>query len=90
MFELDRARILEAEVFLFVLDGRVPDEGTCVEPGIAHAHKHLRRAPKLLVGLHTDARAAFPTSKLNPMIRVPLGEIAGDEQELIGILRGTR
>ena len=27
MFHLDRTRILDADVFQFVLDGRVPDEG---------------------------------------------------------------
>jgi Nucleoside 2-deoxyribosyltransferase len=27
MFELDRSRILDSDVFLIVLDGRVPDEG---------------------------------------------------------------
>jgi nucleoside 2-deoxyribosyltransferase len=41
MFHLDRARILDADVFLFVLDGRVPDEGACVELGIAYCHKYL-------------------------------------------------
>ena len=87
IFELDRSKILEADVFLFVLDGRVPDEGACVELGIAYAHKYLHEARRLLVGLHTDARAAFPGSKLNPMIRVPLDRIAEDEEELVGILR---
>ena len=86
MFELDRSKILDAHVSLFVLDGRVPDEGACVELGIAHAHRHLRDEQKLLVGLHTDERAAFPTSRLNPMIRVPLDRIAEDEEGLIGIL----
>ena len=87
MFELDRSRILEADVLLFVLDGRVPDEGACVELGIAYAHKCLYEAQKLLVGLHTDARAAFPGSRLNLMIRVPLDRIAEDEEELVGVLR---
>ena len=27
MFHLNRTRILDSDVFLFVLDGRVPDEG---------------------------------------------------------------
>lgn len=35
-FHLDKAKITEADVFLFVLDGRVPDEGACVELGIAY------------------------------------------------------
>jgi nucleoside 2-deoxyribosyltransferase len=41
MFHLDRARILDADVFLFVLDGRVPDEGACVELDIAYCQKYL-------------------------------------------------
>ena len=90
MFELDRAKILEADVFLFVLDGRAPDEGACVELGIAHAHNHLQNARKLLVGLHTDTRAAFPSSKLNPMIRVPLDHIAEDVDGLIAALRTVK
>ena len=89
-FERDRAKILESDVFLFVLDGRVPDEGACVELGIAHAHKHLRGERKLLVGLHTDTRAAFLTSKLNPMILVPLDRVTEDEKELIDLLRNLK
>ena len=33
MFELDREQIFKSDVFLFVLDGRIPDEGACVEFG---------------------------------------------------------
>jgi nucleoside 2-deoxyribosyltransferase len=86
MFELDKRKIFECDIFLFVLDGRVPDEGACVELGLAHAHKALRGTKKLLVGLHTDARAAFLSSKLNPMLRVPLEHIAEAEDELLSIL----
>ena len=39
IFTLDRDKILEADVFLFVLDGRVPDEGACLELGIAYGQK---------------------------------------------------
>ena len=56
MFQLDRTRILDSDVFLFVLDGRVPDEGACVELGIAYCQKYLHNSEKLLVGLHTDIR----------------------------------
>lgn len=41
IFTVDRDKILEADVFLFILDGRVPDEGACVELGIAYGQKHL-------------------------------------------------
>ncbi len=87
MFQLDTAKIMEADVFLFILDGRVPDEGACVELGVAYTHKKLQHPNKLIIGLHTDIRAAFIGSKLNPMIRVPLEYIATTEKELLQVLR---
>ncbi len=90
MFRLDEANMLESDVFLLVLDGRVPDQGACVELGIAHCHKKLRAPDKLLVGLHTDTRAAFIGSKLNPMPSVPLEHVAGDEEALLGLWREFR
>ena len=81
-FHLDETMILESDVFLFVLDGRVPDEGACVELGIAYCQKHLRFSEKLLVGLHTDTRAAFVGARLNPMVRVPLDYVVDDEETL--------
>ena len=86
MFELDKSKIFESEVFLFVLDGRVPDEGACVELGLAHAHKELLGTKRLLVGLQTDSRAAFVGSKLNPMLRVPLEHVVESEDELLKAL----
>jgi len=82
-FHLDLAKILEADVFLFVLDGRVPDEGACVELGVAYCQKELQGKDKLLVGLQTDTRAAFLGSKLNPMVRVPLQYVVEDEEALV-------
>lgn len=86
IFAIDRDKILQADVFLFVLDGRVPDEGACVEVGIAYAQKHLQGRGKLLVGLLTDSRAAFLEAKLNPMVQGALDTIAEDENELIAAL----
>lgn len=88
MFHLDRSRILDADVFLFVLDGRVPDEGACVELGIAYCQKYLQNGEKLLVGLHTDTRAAFIDGRLNPMVRVPLDYVVDDEERLLRLLAG--
>jgi hypothetical protein len=70
-------------VFLFVLDGLVPDKGTCVELGIAHCHRELESWEKLLLGLHTDTRAAFLNSHLITMARAPLDYIAKDEGKLL-------
>lgn len=86
MFSNDRDRILDADIFLFILDGRVPDEGACVELGIAYTQKYIEKKAKKLIGLHTDSRAAFMGSKLNPMIKVPLDYIANNEEELINFL----
>ena len=90
IFDLDKRKILEADVFLFVLDGRVPDEGACVELGIAYCQKELQGNQKLLVGLQTDARAAFPGSKLNPMVRVPLQYVVEEEEALLRLLDDHR
>ena len=90
MFHLDRSRILDSDVFLFVLDGRVPDEGACVELGIAYCQKYLQNGKKLLVGLHTDTRAAFIGGRLNPMVRVPLDSLVDDEETLLRLLAEHR
>lgn len=86
MFDLDRSRIIASDVFLFVLDGRVPDEGACVELGIAYCQKWLQNSERLLVGLHTDSRAAFVGARLNPMVLIPLDYVADDERTLLRIL----
>jgi hypothetical protein len=64
----------------------VPDEGACVELGIAYAHRRLRQPEKRLWGLQTDPRAAFIGSKLNPMLGVPLEFVATSEKELLDVL----
>jgi Nucleoside 2-deoxyribosyltransferase len=86
MFHLDTTKIMESDVFLFVLDGRVPHEGACVELGIAYSHKKFQHPNKFLIGLHTDVRSAFIGSKLNPMICVPLEYIASNERQLLQVL----
>jgi nucleoside 2-deoxyribosyltransferase len=88
MFHLDRTMVLDADVFLIVLDGRVPDEGASVELGIAYCQKYLQKGDKLLIGLHTDTRAAFIGGRLNPMVRVPLDYVVDDEASLLRLLAG--
>ncbi len=87
MFELDRDKILNCDIFLFILDGRVPDEGACVELGIAYTEKYIKKGKRKLIGYHTDVRAAFIGSKLNPMLRIPLDYIAEKEEELTNFLK---
>jgi len=86
IFAVDRDQVLEADVFLFVLDGRVPDEGACVELGIAYGQKYLLQRDKLLIGLHTDSRAAFTGDKLNAIIHGSLDHIADNENDLIAAI----
>ena len=52
----------EADIIFMVLDGRVPDEGACVELGMAYA------AGKRCYGLKSDARSVELDMDLNPMI----------------------
>lgn len=86
MFELDRDMIEQCDIFLFILDGRIPDEGACVELGIAYTHRRITNTSRLLIGLQTDCRAAFIGSKLNPMLRVPLDLIVESTDELLRYL----
>lgn len=83
MFELDRDTIRTSDIFLFILDGRVPDDGACVELGIAYASKQEGHGKPQLIGLHTDVRAAFIGAQLNPMIRVPLDYLARSAEDLL-------
>ena len=82
VFKMDRDKILAADIFLFVLDGRVPDEGASVKLGIAYADKCLNNDKKLIVGLMTDIR-----TKLDPTLKSALDIIADSEYKLIDCLK---
>ena len=84
IFELDRDKTLQADIFLFVLDG------ACVELGMAYGQKHLLQQDKLLIGLHTDMRGAFLGGKLNAMITGALDYTMGAEEELIAEIEAFR
>lgn len=86
-FARDRDAVLACDVFLFVTDGRVPDEGAAVELGIAYADREANGHDRLLVGLRTDVRAAFRSAGLNPMIRQALDTVVGSTPELLDLLR---
>ena len=62
IFEKDESEILKADVLLMNLDGRVPDEGACVELGIAYA------SGKRCYGVKTDTRSLETGLDINPMI----------------------
>jgi nucleoside 2-deoxyribosyltransferase len=86
IFETDRDQIFNSDIFLFILDGRVPDEGACVELGMAYTNKILANKPKYIIGLQTDIRAAFIDSKLNPMLRLCFDNILEAENELLNAI----
>ena len=89
IFTTDRDRVFEADVLLFVLDGRVPDDITCDELGMAYGQKYLLQKSTQLVGLHTDWRWEFPWTKRNPLIECALDCVVGDEDELLAVLESA-
>ena len=62
IFDLDAGEVKKADILFMNLDGRVPDEGACVELGIAFA------SGKRCYGFKTDTRACELGLDLNPMI----------------------
>ncbi len=62
IFAKDKEEILKSDILFFMLDGRVPDEGACVELGIAYA------SGKRCYGFKSDARSVELDMDLNPMI----------------------
>ena len=62
IFDKDYSEVLKADVLFMSLDGRVPDEGACVELGIAYA------LGKRCYGFKTDTRSVELGLELNPMI----------------------
>lgn len=62
IFESDIKGIKNCDILLFLLDGRVPDEGACVELGMAYAWN------KKCVGFKTDTRALDITGDDNLFI----------------------
>lgn len=90
MFALDTAEILGCDIFLIVLDGRMPDEGAAFELGVAYTCKRMQQPAKRLIGLHTDARAAFLGAKLNPMLAESLDVLVSDEAALLDLLTGLK
>lgn len=62
IFALDAGKVKESDIVFMNLDGRVPDEGACVELGLAYAQG------KRCYGFKTDTRSAERNLDLNPMI----------------------
>ena len=62
VFELDYTEVQKADIIFMNVDGRVPDEGACVELGIAFANG------KRCYGVKTDTRSVELNMDVNPMI----------------------
>ena len=62
IFDLDSSEVKKADILFMNLDGRVPDEGACVELGIAFG------SGKRCYGFKTDTRSIELSLDLNPMI----------------------
>ena len=79
IFENDVAGVKNCDIFLCVLDGRVPDEGACVELGMAYA------LGKPCVGYKTDQRTMDKYGE-NIMVEQCLLGVAKDILELKNLL----
>ncbi|KAA3663137.1 MAG: hypothetical protein DWQ04_11535 [Chloroflexi bacterium] len=84
IFQQNHRAIENADIVLFVLDGRVPDEGACIESGLAFA------LDKECIGVQTDFRMVEPGGN-NLMIDGVLNyRIANNLEELRILLISTR
>jgi nucleoside 2-deoxyribosyltransferase len=86
IFETDRDAVYASDVLLFVLDGRVPDEGAAVELGLAYAHRQATGCKRAILGLMTDQRVAFAGGRLNPMLGMALDALHTDVPSLLAAL----
>lgn len=81
IFQKDVDKIKDSDIIVFVMDGRVPDEGACVEIGLAYAYE------KECFGLKTDSRSLM-SGMDNPLITGALkGRIATSFLELESFLK---
>lgn len=81
IFQKDVDNIKDSDIIVFIMDGRVPDEGACVEIGLAYAFD------KECFGLKTDSRSLMSDMD-NPLIIGALkGRIATSFLELESLLK---
>ena len=82
LFEVDKRAIKECDALIIFLDGRVPDEGACVELGMAYAWE------KKCFGYKTDDRSLDFTGTDNLFIEGCLNfKVYNNFKELIGVLK---
>ncbi len=80
IFRKDIEAMNASDVFLFLLDGRVPDEGACVALG------YFFSSGRTCVGLKTDSRT-LSDGLDNLMIRMSLKKICRSTDELLAFLK---
>lgn len=83
IFASDYNAILGSEIILCLLDGRVLDEGMCIELGIAYALK------KHCIGFKTDYRSQDKYGN-NIMLEGTLSKIFSSKEKLINHLQTIR
>ena len=87
IYELDIKTLKSCPILVAVLDGRVPDEGVCVELGTARGHSDIAGNQKLILGLKTDTRMWQPDAVLNPMISGCLDALINSTDSLLDYLQ---
>ena len=75
IFENDIKAIEKCDIILCLLDGRVPDEGMCVELGIAHA------LGKKCFGYRTDSRVS-ESEGMNIILEGTLSHVFTNKKDL--------
>lgn len=78
----DFEQIRACDVLVAVLDGRVPDEGVCIELGLA------RGLGKRTIGLMTDSRTCFSWGA-NPMVMGCLSCVVFGLSSLVEAIRSS-
>ncbi|MFA6679985.1 MAG: nucleoside 2-deoxyribosyltransferase [Candidatus Methanomethylophilaceae archaeon] len=81
VFQRDVAEINKCDALLFLMDGRVPDEGACFELGYAYAKG------KKCFALKTDVRTSEDGADNAMLVSSLNGNIAKDLQSLLKMLR---
>lgn len=76
IFNYDIAQIDDSDVVVFNMDGRVPDEGACVEVGYACGKN------KECIGLKTDTRTLIDSRDSHKILGPLKGRVAADLEEL--------
>lgn len=76
IFDHNIVAINRCDVLVIIMDGRIVDEGACVELGYAYSRG------KICVGLKSDVRSLLPVGD-NPMIECSLHCIFHDDDDLV-------